>query len=252
MATEPEVREVESITPQGNTTQAKHLQVRQMFNTIATRYDLMNTLMSLGLHRRWQRLTIQAAAQNQPRRVLDLATGTGALAIALARALPQATITGADISEGMVQVGRRKLKEQGLEHRVKLEVADALALPWSDGTFDALTVAYGVRNFENLMQGYKEMWRVLRPGGRLVVLELTPPSSKLITPFYKAYTGAVIPVAGYLISGSYKAYKYLPRSIAAVPARAQMTALMQQAGFTGASFRSLNMGVCTLYTALKP
>lgn len=241
---------VEKITPyDGN--EAKTGQVRRMFDSIAPAYDTMNRLMTLGIDRRWRRKTVAEAVSGNPKAILDIATGTGDLAIALARAAEGATVTGVDLSEGMIEVGRRKVAEAGLAGRVSLSAADALALPFADNSFDVITVAFGVRNFEHLAEGYAEMLRVLRPGGKLCVLELTPPSSSLVRPFYAAYTRGVIPLVGKLISGDSDAYTYLPRSIAAVPARGAMTALIEGAGFEKAGFRSFTFGVCTLYTARK-
>lgn len=241
---------VEKITPYDDN-EAKRNQVRRMFDSIAPAYDTMNRLMTLGIDRRWRRKTVAEVVGAHPAAILDIATGTGDLAIAMARAAADATVTGVDLSEGMVEVGRRKVAAAGLADRVSLAVADALALPFADNSFDVITVAFGVRNFEHLAEGYGEMLRVLRPGGRLCVLELTPPSSALVKPFYAAYTRGVIPLVGKLISGDSDAYTYLPKSIAAVPAREAMTALIAGAGFAAAAYRSFTFGVCTLYTATK-
>lgn len=245
--------DVEHLNPynSGDGADAKHVQIRRMFNSIAPVYDVMNRLMTLGIDRRWRRKTVRAAASACPRDILDIATGTGDLAIALANACPDARVTGVDLSEGMVEEGRRKVLKAGLQHRVTLRTADALQLPFDDESFDVITVAFGVRNFEHLSEGYAEMLRVLRPGGTLCVLELTPPASAWVKPFYAAYTRGFIPLAGRLMSGDLSAYTYLPRSIAAVPARAGMTALVTGAGFRDAAWRSFTFGVCTLYTARK-
>lgn len=242
---------VENISPYGSRGEAKHVQVRRMFDSIAPAYDVMNRLMTLGIDRRWRRQTVRAAVSGCPAEILDIATGTGDLAIALAKAAPQAHVTGVDLSEGMVNIGVRKVSEAGLTGRISLRTADALALPFDDNSFDTVTVAFGVRNFEHLAEGYAEMLRVLRPGGRLCVLELTQPSSAFVRPFYIAYTRGIIPVIGRIMSGDSSAYTYLPKSIAAVPARGEMTALMTGAGFSGAVWRQFTFGVCTLYTAVK-
>ncbi len=242
---------VEKITPYAGD-DAKHNQVRRMFDSIAPAYDTMNRLMTLGIDRCWRRKTVAEAVGGHPSRILDIATGTGDLAIALARAAGDATVSGVDLSEGMIEVGRHKVAEAGLADRISLSVADALELPFDNDSFNVITVAFGVRNFEHLAEGYAEMLRVLRPGGRLCVLELTPPSSALVKPFYAAYTRGVIPLVGKLVSGDSDAYTYLPRSIAAVPARAAMTALITGAGFSNAAYRPFTFGVCTLYTATKP
>lgn len=246
---------VEDITPYGagGDPRAKSAQVREMFDSIAPSYDLMNRMMTLGgLDRRWRKKCVRLVADKNPADVLDLATGTGDLAVSLARAIPAARIVGGDLSEGMLEVGRRKVRHLGLDDRISLQIADALGLPFPDNSFDAVTIGFGVRNFEHLDRGYAEMLRVLRPDGLLVVLELTPPASKAIRPFYSFYTKAVIPGVGRLVSKDRRAYSYLPESIAAVPARDDMTALMISAGFTDAAWESLTIGVATIYTALKP
>lgn len=229
----------------------KHEQVRRMFDNIAPAYDLMNRMMTLGIDRRWRRLAVRTVADAGPRTILDIATGTGDLAMLLAKAVPDATVTGVDLSEGMLAVGRRKAEQAGLQHRISFLTGDALNLPFPDNAVDAITVAYGVRNFDHLDRGYAEMLRVLRPGGLLCVLELSAPASPLVKPFYAAYTRGVIPLVGRLVSKDHAAYSYLPRSIRAVPARSAMTRLITDAGFCDATFRSLTLGVCTMYTAKK-
>lgn len=245
--------QVESITPYGSQGdhRAKTDQVRDMFDSIAPAYDLMNRMMTLGIDRSWRRRCVRMVRDAAPAAVLDLATGTGDLAVAMARAIPDARVTGADLSEGMIEVGRRKIADAGLSERVSLQVADALALPFPDASFDAVTIAFGVRNFEHLDRGYAEMARVLRPGGLLVVLELTPPSSRVVRPFYNFYTRTIIPAVGRMVSKDSRAYTYLPESIAAVPARDAMTALMEGAGFVDARWHNLTLGVATIYSARK-
>jgi demethylmenaquinone methyltransferase/2-methoxy-6-polyprenyl-1,4-benzoquinol methylase len=241
---------VENITPY-ETSSAKHEQVRSMFNTIAPKYDLMNRLMTFGIDKRWRSITVKTLKKAGVQNVLDIATGTGDLAIKLAKEIDDSHITGIDLSEGMINVGKTKVEQAGLSNRITLATADALQMPFADNSFDAITVAYGVRNFEHLDKGYAEMLRVLRPGGMLCVLELTPPSSPIVKPFYAAYTRGIIPVVGRLLSNDKRAYTYLPESIAAVPARQDMLNLMSKAGFSDTTYRSFTFGVCTLYTALK-
>lgn len=244
-------QKVETIRPYGADGPDKDRQVRSMFNHIAPGYDRMNLLMSMGLDRGWRRRTVAAVAAVRPSVVLDIATGTGDVAIQLARAIPDAHIHGVDLSEGMVQVGVAKVADAGLDNRITLQVADALDLPFADNSVDAITVSFGVRNFKELHRGYTEMLRVLRPGGLLAVLELTTPSSPLLVPAYNIYTKGIIPVLGKILSGDYDAYRYLQRSIAAVPARDKMCALMRDAGFADAAYANLFPGVCALYTARK-
>lgn len=247
------MEECEHINPYGvNDSRAKGEQVRDMFDSIAPAYDFMNRAMTLGIDRRWRRKAVGMIAADKPRKILDVATGTGDLAIQMARQIEKAAINGIDLSDGMLEVGRRKAAEAGLDRRITFEQADCLSLPMADNTFDAVSVAYGVRNFEHLLQGYQEMLRVLKPGGMLCVIELSTPASPLVRPFYNIYTRYVIPLAGRVASHDVRAYSYLPESIAAVPQREAMTALMRRAGFTDTTFHSLTFGVCTIYTGRKP
>lgn len=241
----------EKITPYG-TDRPKGAQVEEMFDNIAPAYDFMNRAMTLGIDRSWRRKVVKAATDTSPRSILDVATGTGDLAIQLARAAGSASVTGIDLSEGMLAVGRRKVAEAGLDRRVTLIQGDCLALPFPDGAFDTVTVAFGVRNFEHLDRGYAEMARVLRPGGKLIVLELSVPTSPLVRPFYRLYTKGIIPLLGRLVSSDSRAYTYLPESIAAMPQGEKMLSLMREARLSSPSLRRLTLGVATIYTATKP
>ncbi|MDE6262376.1 MAG: bifunctional demethylmenaquinone methyltransferase/2-methoxy-6-polyprenyl-1,4-benzoquinol methylase UbiE [Muribaculaceae bacterium] len=243
--------EVEKITPYG-TELSKGEQVEQMFDSIAPAYDFMNRAMTLGIDKLWRKKAVKMVARTAPKKILDVATGTGDLALTLARAIPDCMITGVDLSEGMIAVGREKIIKAGLTDRITLEAADCLALPFQDDEFDALTVAYGVRNFADIPAGLKEMNRVIRPGGMVCIIELSTPVNPIIKPLYRLYTRGVIPLVGRLVSKDTRAYSYLPESIEAVPQREKMLALMEAAGFTDAAFRPLTFGVCTIYTAVKP
>ena len=243
-------QKVELINPYHNQGD-KHTQVREMFDSIAPAYDVMNRMMTLGIDRNWRAKAVGLVAATNPGSILDIATGTGDLAISMAKKMPGARITGVDLSEGMIDIGRDKVKAAGLDDRITLQVADALHLPFADNSFDAVTVAYGVRNFEHIDRGYTEMLRVLKPGGMLMVLELTTPKSWIVKPFYMAYTRAVIPLVGRIVSHDRRAYTYLPQSIRAVPARGRMLKLIAEAGFTDTACRDLTLGVCSIYTAVK-
>lgn len=241
----------EKITPYRDE-RHKSEQVKEMFDSIAPAYDFMNRAMTMGIDKIWRAHAVKLMARAGCRRILDVATGTGDLAINLARkAMPDA-VTGVDLSAGMIEIGRRKVKAAGLDSVIDLRVADCLDLPFDDNTFDGVTVAYGVRNFERLIDGYREMARVLRPGGLLCVLELSTPTSPMVKPLYDLYTRHFIPIAGRLVSRDVRAYTYLPESIAAVPQGGDMTALMSEAGLTDCAYRPMTFGVCTLYTARKP
>jgi len=240
---------VEQVTPyhEGSKTE----QVRQMFDSIAPAYDFMNRAMTLGVDIWWRRLAVNRLRRIRPTRILDVATGTGDFAIQLNDSLHPQHITGIDLSHGMLDEAVRKVKEKGLETVISFEQGDCMALPMQDGTFDAVTVAFGVRNFENLQRGYQEMARVLRPGGMLCVLELSTPTNRLIRWFYDLYTLHIIPWMGSLKSGDKSAYRYLPQSIAAVPQGDDMLQLMRNAGLRKTSFKRLTLGVCTIYIAVR-
>ncbi|MCM1347970.1 MAG: bifunctional demethylmenaquinone methyltransferase/2-methoxy-6-polyprenyl-1,4-benzoquinol methylase UbiE [Firmicutes bacterium] len=243
----------EKITPYGDTGRSKSSQVEEMFNSIAPAYDFMNTAMSFGLHRRWLRKALSMInRKNPPGPWLDVATGTADVAISLARLNPQVTITGIDLSEGMLDLGRAKVQRAGLSNRITLQKADCLQLPFESGSFGLVTVAYGVRNFQQLQRGISEMARVLKPGGMISVIELSTPTLPIVKPFYNLYTRHIIPSVGRIASKDVRAYSYLPESIAAVPQGKAMDTLLADAGLVNASHRPLTLGTCTIYTAYKP
>ncbi len=241
----------ERVNPYQGDQREKTQQVRVMFDNIAPAYDFMNRAMTFGIDKLWRRKAVKLIGKERPAEILDVASGTGDLAILLARKIPSASILGVDISEGMLELGTRKVTEAGLSSRVSFSVADCLHLPLEDNRFDCVSVAYGVRNFQNLLAGYKEMYRVLRPGGMLCVIELSTPDSPLVRPFYRFYTKCIIPAVGRLVSRDVRAYSYLPESIAAVPKGESMLNLVKEAGFRDACYRPLTFGVCTIYTAYK-
>ena len=236
---------------------AKGQQVETMFDSIAPAYDLMNSCMSLGMHTHWRNLALKMAVDrlgHPPGRILDVATGTGDLVFALHRRHPRAAITGIDLSDGMLSLARRKLAEHeppADPSQLRFMQADCMDMPFDDDTFDLVTVAYGVRNFEDTRRGYAEMLRVLRPGGVLCVVELSEPTAWLPRMAYKAYTRGFIPVAGRLLSGDPRAYSYLHESIEAAPQRAAMTGIMTEAGLRDASFRSVFPGAVCIYLGSK-
>ena len=240
---------VEQVKPYGEG--AKTEQVRQMFDSIAPAYDFMNRAMTMGIDIWWRRLAVKRLRRIQPKQILDVATGTGDFALQLNESLHPEHITGIDLSQGMLDEACRKVKARGLDEAISFEQGDCMALPMQDGMFDAVTVAFGVRNFEHLQQGYREMARVLKPGGMLCVLELSTPTNPVIRWFYDIYTLHIIPWLGSLKSGDKSAYRYLPQSIAAVPQGKDMLRLMRDAGLQDAAFKRLTLGVCTIYTAVK-
>ena len=242
--------QVEQVTPYGSEG-TKTDQVRQMFDSIAPAYDFMNRAMTLGIDIWWRRLAVKRLKKLKPSSILDVATGTGDFAIQLHNSLHPQHITGIDLSQGMLDEARRKIKERGMDESITFEQGDCMALPMQDNAFDAVTVAFGVRNFEHLQQGYQEMARVLKPGGLLCVLELSTPANRLVRWFYDLYTLHIIPWVGSLRSGDKSAYRYLPQSIAAVPQGDDMLQLMRNAGLHDTSCKSLTLGTCTIYTAVK-
>lgn len=226
-------------------------QVKDMFDSIAPAYDFMNRCMTLGIDKLWRRRAVKMVAESKPYRILDVATGTGDLAINLAHNTSADEVVGLDLSEKMLEVGRQKVETAGLTHCVTFIQGDCLALPFPDESFDCITVAYGVRNFASLLDGYKEMYRVLRHGGMLCVVELSTPRGRIVRPLYNFYTKRVIPWLGRLVSKDVRAYSYLPESIAAVAQGEDMLDLMKQAGFADVAWRPMTFGTCSIYTGYK-
>ncbi len=233
--------------------ESKTGEVEQMFDSIAPAYDFMNAAMTFGLHKYWRNRAIARLKKHNPGRILDVATGTGDVAFTLYSRLHPEKVTGVDLSAGMLDVARRKLDKMEAAARRSIDFiqGDCLALPFTDGAFDAVTVAYGVRNFERLSEGYAEMHRVLAPGGVLCVIELSEPRNSFLKALYRLYSRRLIPAIGKVVSGDSRAYSYLPESIAACPQRDDMTSLILQAGFADASWHSLTFGAVTLYIAHK-
>jgi len=224
--------------------------VAGMFDDIAGSYDLLNHLLSGNIDRRWRRRAIAFLRQDPPSRILDVATGTCDLALE-AMSLNPEQIVGVDISEKMLEIGRRKVTKAGLDGIIELKVADAEELPFETNSFDAVMVAFGVRNFSNPVKGLSEMLRVLRPGGRLVVLEFTLPSNSLIRIIYRWYFHRLLPSVGRLISKNHRAYRYLPESVDAFDKGEAFLQLLDKAGFTEKAHKKLTFGICGLYTANK-
>ena len=240
----------ETIKPYGEQGD-KGWQVEHMFDRIAHSYDLLNHCLSLGIDRRWRRAAIDSLRPFAPRYILDVATGTGDFAIMAAKRLKPRSLLGVDISEGMLKVGRKKVLRADLADVVTFQREDCMALGLADNTFDALTVAYGIRNFEDLDRGLREMHRVLVPGGRLVIIELTSPVHFPMKQLFWLYAHVIMPSVGRLISRDSKAYSYLPATMEAFPQGERMQGILQQAGFRTVSFRRFCFGLSTLYEAQK-
>ena len=205
----------------------------------------------MGIDRRWRKKAIRWLAQYRPQDMMDVATGTGDFALLACRMLQPRALTGIDISEGMMQVARDKVREAGLADRIRFRREDCEALSFPDASFDAVTVAFGVRNFEHLDLGLREMCRVLRPGGHLVILELSTPDRFPMKQLYRLYSRCFIPLVGRTLSHDDNAYTYLPESIRAFPQDEVMSQSIRRAGFSEVRFKRLTFGVCTLYMATK-
>jgi demethylmenaquinone methyltransferase/2-methoxy-6-polyprenyl-1,4-benzoquinol methylase len=229
----------------------KAAQVEAMFDNIAPTYDTLNHRLSWDIDRGWRRKAIERLRPYKPQTVLDIATGTGDFAILATQMLNPAKLIGADISEGMMAVGREKVQKLGLQDVISFEKEDCLNLSYATGTFDAVTAAFGIRNFADLDRGLSEMYRVLRKGGHLSIVELTTPVSFPMKQLFKVYSHTVLPVYGRLISKDQSAYSYLTKTIEAFPQGERMMEILKKAGFSRASFQRLTFGICTLYTAEK-
>ncbi|MDY7093714.1 MAG: bifunctional demethylmenaquinone methyltransferase/2-methoxy-6-polyprenyl-1,4-benzoquinol methylase UbiE [Acidobacteriota bacterium] len=219
-----------------------------MFDAIAERYDRLNRVLSLGVDRRWRKRTVGALELPADARVLDLATGTADLALLIARSHPDARVLGSDPSEGMLEVGREKVRRAGAEERVELETGDARSLPYEDDSFDGVTIAFGIRNVPDRPAALREMARVTRPGGRVAILELSEPQGGLLAPFARFHIQKLVPWVGSLLSSAPE-YRYLERSIAAFPAPRDFARMMGDCGLEVVSVQPLTFGVCHLFVA---
>ncbi len=225
--------------------------VEEMFDNIAPAYDRLNHVLSLGIDRKWRIKAVESLSRYHPRQIMDVATGTGDFAILACQMLQPESLTGIDISEGMMSVGREKVRQANLSDKISLVREDCTALSFVSRSFDAATVAFGIRNFEGLDKALEEIHRVLVPGGHLVILELSNPDRFPMKQLYSLYSKAVIPLIGRLLSKDNSAYTYLPRSIRACPQGEEMVQVIQGAGFSEVNYQRLTFGICTLYTATK-
>lgn len=229
---------------------SKKEMVREMFDDISPKYDLLNHLLSFGIDRGWRKKLVKLLGSRNPATVLDVATGTGDLAIAIAALKPQ-KIVGIDISEKMLEVGRRKITASGLDSLITLRKADAEKIPFSDNSFHAITVAFGVRNYEDLQLGLAEMKRVLRPEGVVMILEFSHPGTFPMKQLYGFYSKYIIPILGRFVSKNNKAYQYLPDSVAAFPSGDDFVGILTGLGFKNSRFITLSSGIATIYMAEK-
>lgn len=229
----------------------KREQVERMFNHLARNYDLLNHLLSLGIDRRWRRIAIDTLGKHRPQHVLDIATGTGDFAILNAKRNRPQQIVGADISDGMMAVGKEKVEREGLQDVIRFQHEDCTNLSFSADTFDAVTAAYGVRNFENLRAGIEEMYRVLKPGGHLLIVELSVPPHFPMKQLFSIYAHVVMPTIGWLVSRDKSAYTYLPQSMEAFPQAEVMEPLLSSIGFRNITWKRFTFGLSTMYIAQK-
>lgn len=235
--------------PYNQTDKTKSEEVREMFDRIAPKYDLLNHTLSAGIDKLWRRRVVRIVRRCNPRRILDVATGTGDLAIALARRLRETRIMAVDPSAGMLAEARRKVTREGLDERIVLAEGVAEQLPAiSDATFDAVTVAFGVRNFGDLDKGLRELHRTLKPGGQIVILEFSTPTLPVIRTLYRWYSHTILPRIGGSISKDRSAYEYLPASVDEFPAPELFLKRMAEAGFRNGKVRSLTLGIARIYT----
>ncbi len=240
----------EQIKPYNKSNTSKKEEVAEMFNNISKRYDFLNHFLSLGIDRVWRKKAIKILGEKQPKTILDMATGTGDFAIEALKINPE-KIIGVDISEGMLEVGREKMKKRRVNDVIDMQLGDSENLKFENNTFDAYTVAFGVRNFQNLKTGMTELNRVLKPGGRGVILEFSKPKKFPIKQYYKFHSKYIIPSIGKAISKDKSAYEYLPESIAAFPEGEDFIAIMNQTGYKNCKMKTVAGGIATIYWGEK-
>lgn len=240
----------DNITPYEASELSKKKQVEQMFDNISPKYDLLNRILSGGIDIQWRKDVIKIVKAAKPKTILDIATGTGDLAIMMAKST-DAQITGLDLSAGMLEVGRKKVQAEGLTNRVEMIQGDSENLPFADNTFDCITVSFGVRNFENLEKGLAEICRILKPGGTFVILEFSYPTAFPMKQLYTFYSKYILPAIGKLISKDQSAYTYLPDSVAAFPHGEEMKNILKNVNFIQPIDKKLTFGIASIYKSLK-
>ncbi|CAL1516491.1 bifunctional demethylmenaquinone methyltransferase/2-methoxy-6-polyprenyl-1,4-benzoquinol methylase UbiE [Chitinophaga sp. MM2321] len=242
---------VQKIVPFEGSKLSKKEQIASMFDDIAFRYDFLNHFMSLGIDVIWRKKALSYLKSLQPKQMLDVATGTGDFAIMAEKRLRPDSIVGIDISEGMLSHGREKIKKLGLDNKITLQLGDSETISFPEQTFDAITVAFGVRNFENLEKGLSEMRRVLKPAGKLVILEFSNPTVFPIKQLYNLYFRYITPLIGKWIAKSEAAYSYLPESVKAFPQGEAMKTILINTGFQAVTCKTLSFGICSIYCATR-
>ena len=240
-----------TITPYQNEQSTKKEQVADMFNNISKTYDFLNHFLSLGIDVIWRKMAINELKKDQPKLILDVATGTGDFAFEALKILKPEKIIGVDISRGMLDIADKKIASRGLSAQFEVRMGDSEKLLFEANSFDAVTVAYGVRNFENLEAGLADIYRVLKPGAKAVVLEFSKPKAFPVKQLYNFYFNYITPGIGKIFSKDARAYSYLPESVAAFPDGARFTGLMDKVGFKNTKQRPLAFGICSIYTGTK-
>ena len=241
----------DTIVPYKNSELGKKQQVAGMFNDIAFRYDFLNRFLSAGIDIRWRKKAIKQLEKNQPKTILDVATGTADVAIMASGILKVAKITGIDISDGMLEIGRKKIQKLGLQNTIELLNGDCETINFNNDSFEAVTVAFGVRNFENLEKGLSEIKRVLKPGGKLVVLEFSKPKSAVVKTVYNLYMKFICSNVGKIFSKNPIAYQYLDESIQKFPEGKNFTAILDNLGYRNTYIKPLSLGICSIYCGEK-
>jgi len=240
----------QTVTPYKDQTTSKKEQVATMFNNIAPKYDFLNQLLSMGIHKGWRRKAVNLLKEVKPKNILDIATGTGDFAIEAMKLSPD-KVVGVDISEGMLKIGVEKINKLGLQNKIELKLGDSENLPFADNSFDAITVGFGVRNFENLEKGINDIYRVLNKNGMIAILEFSKPQAFPIKQIYHFYFRYITPAIGKLFSKDSSAYTYLPESVKAFPAGEDFLNVLKKAGFKDAKAIPVTFGVASIYTAKK-
>lgn len=239
-----------TIKPYKDSDLGKKEQVARMFDNISGNYDGLNRVISFGIDVKWRKKVVKMVSENNPKTILDIATGTGDLAMMMARLKPE-KIIGLDISEGMLQVGNQKIEKANLSDMIEMRVGDSEDIPFDDNTFDAITVSFGVRNFADLDTGLSEIKRVLKPGGRLVILETSNPTKFPYKQGYKIHTSIILPVIGKLFSKDKAAYSYLCESANSFPFGKDFDNILKKNGFISTEYTPVTFGVATIYSATK-
>jgi demethylmenaquinone methyltransferase/2-methoxy-6-polyprenyl-1,4-benzoquinol methylase len=241
----------DKVVPYQESEMTKKQQVADMFNHIAFRYDFMNRFLSAGIDKGWRKKALKMLAKENPAIILDVASGTGDVAIMACKLLNPKKIIGIDISEKMLEIGREKVLKLGLEKQIELQSGDSEAINFGDNTFDAVTVAFGVRNFEHLEQGLKEIYRVLKPTGKLIILEFSKPKITGIAQLYNLYMKMVAPQVASMVSKNKKAYQYLTKSVQQFPEGKDFVSILNNVGFRNTSCKKLSLGICSIYCGIK-